>query len=285
MFGYVVINQQELKFREYDLYRSYYCGLCRVLKKRYGGIGQITLSYDTTFLAMLLSGLYEPAETCTTCRCVAHPLERHAVRTSEYTDYAADINIILSYWSCVDDWQDEKKLKKLFFARLLKGRNEKAKALWKDKTEVIVRELHQLHDIEQAGSTDLDEASGCFGRIMAEIFACKQDEWESTLRRMGFFLGKFIYLMDAYDDIEKDRRNGSYNVLLPMSGQPGFDDRCRSILTMMMGECSKAFELLPIVRNASILRNILYSGVWACFDKVRAGKKRSADAPADRKDN
>lgn len=277
MFGYVVINQQELKFREFDVYRSYYCGLCRVLKQKYGAAGQITLSYDTTFLVMLLTGLYEPEEETSECRCIAHPFERHPTRINTYTDYAADINIILSYWSCIDDWEDEKKLKKLFFAKLLAGKNRRAQALLKDKTEVIAKELRQLHEYEKNGEPDLDAVSGCFGRIMAEIFAFRHDEWEETLRRTGFYLGKFIYLMDAYDDLDKDRKSGSYNPLLKESERPDFDDWCRGVLTMMMGECSKAFELLPILKNAEILRNIIYSGVWARFDLVLADKNRKAD--------
>ena len=71
LFGYIIVNKPEMKFKEFDLYHAYYCGLCRSLKKCYGMAGQISLSYDMTFLAMLLSGLYEPEETCSRERCVA----------------------------------------------------------------------------------------------------------------------------------------------------------------------------------------------------------------------
>ena len=107
MFGYVVINKPELKFKEFDIYRGYYCGLCRSLKKRYGIAGQMTLTYDMTFLAMLLTGLYEAEISEEKHRCIAHPMSRHLMLQSKYTDYVADMNIILAYYKALDDWKDE----------------------------------------------------------------------------------------------------------------------------------------------------------------------------------
>lgn len=273
MFGYVVPNKPEMKIREYTLYRSYYCGLCRELKSRYGKSGQMTLSYDTTFLAFLLTSLYEPEEEEKgMVRCMAHPLEKQPVVKNEYTAYAADINIILSYYSCEDDWNDEKKLRKKFLAAALKKKDARAEGIYPEKAGVITQKLDELHRYESEGCEDLDLVAGCFGSIMAEIFACRHDEWEQTLRRFGFFLGKFIYILDAYDDMDQDEKEGSYNPLLIHRNDPGFEEWVREILTMMMAECSKSFELLPIVNNVAILRNILYSGVWSRYDEIQAKK-------------
>ena len=267
MFGYIVVNEPELRIREYRLYRSYYCGICRDLKNTYGQTSRLTLSYDTTFLALLLTSLYEPEDTFSEMRCIAHPFEKQPTRQNEFTRYAADVSIILSYYSCLDDWKDEKKLRRKAMASLLSGKNRKAGALHEEKARHISDQLERLHEMEAAGETDLDAVSGCFGEIMADVFAYKDDEWTPALRRMGFYLGKFLYLMDAYDDLEKDAASGSYNPLLSRRDLPDFDGYCRGILTMMMAECSKAFEMLPIVENVDILRNILYSGVWSKLDR------------------
>ena len=293
MFGYIVINQQELKFKEYDKYRSYYCGLCRRLKEKYGRTGQFTLSYDTTFLILLLSGLYEPEEKTVISRCAAHPFERHAETVNRFTDYAADVNLILSYYSSRDDWTDEHKISKFLLSGLLEEGSERASSALKGKADVIRDCLDRLGTLEKENSEDLDAVSGCFGEIMAEIFAFTEDEWTVPLRQMGFYLGKFIYLMDAVDDLEKDVKSGSYNPLKSRyiaaggtvkraygrdeAGENGgsamsaplrfFYSECEELLRMMMAECCRAFEVLPIVENASILRNILYSGVWAKFRK------------------
>ena len=103
---------------------------------------------------------------------------------------------------------------------------------------------------------------------MAEIFAWEPDAWELSLRKIGFFLGKFIYLMDAYEDVEQDIKKGTYNPLKKRYEEPGFEEECRQILTMMMAECSREFEQLPILLHADILRNILYSGVWCRYTMV-----------------
>ena len=114
-------------------------------------------------------------------------------------------------------------------------------------------------------------------KIMEEIFAYRKDNWEPTLRRMGFYLGKFIYLLDAYDDVEKDRANGNYNPFSEDYIMEGFDDKVYGILTMMMAETCREFEKLPIIRYGDILRNILYSGVWCRFQAIRKKRKEEQE--------
>ena len=282
MFGYVVINEQELKVREVGLYRSYYCGFCRELKRKYGFPGQMTLSYDMTFLIMVLSDLYDAKDTVAKTRCIAHPLGEHQTRINLYTEYAADMNLILSYYACLDDWNDEKKLHKLMLAQILRKRSQEAGINYGHKAAVIKDRLDKLHAAEKSDSSDIDLVAGYFGDIMAELFAIYEDEWEEPLRHMGFYLGKFIYIMDAYDDLEKDQKSGSFNPLKKMADRPDFDDCCQQILTMMISRCCEAFELLPCVENLPILRNILYSGVWTRYNNVRAGRQGlTPDASSD----
>ena len=90
MFGYITVNQQELKIKDYNRYRSYYCGLCQALRERYGKTGQITLTYDMTFLVILLTGLYEPECRIDQRRCMVHPGRKHDMLVNEFSAYAAD---------------------------------------------------------------------------------------------------------------------------------------------------------------------------------------------------
>lgn len=137
MFGYIIVNKQELKFREFDVYQSYYCGLCQSLKERFGRRGQLTLSYDMTFVALLLSALYDEPVESSTCKCVAHPFEAHATSRSVFTDYAADMNLLLSYYKCLDDWTDERKWKGRLRAAALRGRDKMVEARYPEKAEHI----------------------------------------------------------------------------------------------------------------------------------------------------
>lgn len=275
MFGYIVVHQPELKVREYETYRAAYCGLCRSLKKRHGRLGQVTLSFDMTFLGLLLTGPYEP-ETLSGCgRCLAHPMQKHHYLSNPYYDYAADMNVLLTYYKCLDDWHDDRRFSRLFFAKLLELKMPKIRQMYGEKTEKISRLLDELGALERRKVYDIDKMAGFFGEIMAELFVYRHDEWEEKLRRMGFFFGKFIYLMDAYEDIEEDLKKGRYNPLTELYEKDSFEEECQQILKMMMAETSRVFEMLPILRDAEILRNILYAGVWTRYGQIRCGRKEA----------
>ena len=165
---------------------------------------------------------------------------------------------------------DERKKKSYLFCRALHRPADSVRRLYPEKTEVIASNLRKITKLEKANEENLDLMAGLFGNIMAEIFAYRKDEWEDALRRFGFFLGKFIYLMDAYEDVEKDIADGCYNPLKKAFQNKDFDVYCKQILTMMIAECSREFERLPIITYAEILRNVLYSGIWCRYDSVTA---------------
>ena len=273
MFGYINVNKQELKFKEFDRYRSFYCGLCDELKRDNGKSAQFALSYDMTFVIMLLSALYEEDSTEGLVRCIAHPFEKHLTRKNRFTRYAADMNLFLTFEKCADDWKDEKKLFRKCYALLLKKKVKRVERTYPQKVRVILNELARISELEEAGEGNIDLPAGAFGEIMAEIIAYQSDEWENELRRLGFYLGKFVYIMDAWDDLEKDKKTGNYNPLLlraQAEGSGHIENDVEAMLVMMMGECSRAFERLPIIGgDAEILRNILYSGVWCRYAAIQ----------------
>lgn len=278
MFGYVVINQGEMKFKDYDIYHSYYCGLCRSLKEAGGKRCQLTLSYDMTFFVMLLTALYEVEPTVRQERCLAHPKKKHLERRNEISDYCGDMNIVLTYYKCVDDWQDEKKPDRYLFGALLKKKVEKIQQKYPEKCKVIREGLEEINRQEKEKSCNADQMATLFGEIMGEILAWREDEWKTYLYRVGFYLGKFIYLMDAYEDAPEDEKKGTYNPFFldfpeeswhPKYGKSDFDEKCEQMLRMMMAECAKAYDMLPILWYEDILNNVIYSGVWTRFELVK----------------
>ena len=283
MFGYVTVQQPELKIREFETYRAYYCGLCRALRRRYGLAGQATLSYDMTFLAMLLGGLYEPESTEGTTVCLLHPGVKHPTVTDPYVEYAAHMNILLSYYDLEDDWKDEKKLGGKFGADLLRKKAEGLAEYYPRQAQAVKDYVASLSELEKTGGGSLDDAAGLTGRMLGEVFTPNEDIWAPYLRNLGFYLGKFIYLMDAYDDLEKDRDRKAYNPWLAYGEtRPAVETKAREILNMMMGECCRAFEHLPILRHEAILRNILYAGVWGRFEKIAEEEAEKAKKAAEK---
>lgn len=283
MFGYVMICEPELKVKDLRKYKAYYCGLCRTLKERHKNLGQMTLTYDMTFAVILLTSLYESEIRTSAHRCKAHPVKKQNMLWNEITEYAADMNVLLAYYHMKDDWEDEKKISGLAGKYALKGRAEKIIRAYPRQSDVIQKELRELAVCEKSGSTDIDHTAGCFGRLMAELFVYREDMWEKRLRKMAFFLGKFIYIMDAYEDLEKDLKAGSYNALKELSKNEDYEERCKEMLCMMIAECSAQFEGLPCLLDVDILRNILYDGVWTRYRKIQEQKKKDEEENHDEK--
>ena len=269
MFGYVVAHKPELKMREFYKYKAYYCGLCKVLREKYGFLGQLTLTYDMTFLVILLTSLYEVELKKEESRCMVHPIKKQKMLYNEMTEYAADMNIILTYHKLRDDWEDEKSKIGFVGMQILRSTYEKLEKKYPQKCKVIGQCLQSLQLCEQRGENQIDITAGCFGELMSELVVYKQDVWEKTLRKMGFYLGKFIYILDAYDDVEKDMEKGNYNALTSLYQMDEFEPRCIEMMNFVLAECTSQFEMLPCLEDVEILRNILYAGVWTAVDKKR----------------
>ena len=275
MFGYVVVNRETLSPENEARFRAYYCGLCKALRKRYGLNGALTLSNDMTFLSIVLSSLYEPEEQTGREICLNHPFKKHDWILSEAADYAADMNIMLAYHLCMDAWRDEKKALSLAEAGLIKKGYEKVVKLYPEKCEFVGDMIRALSDIEAKGPDgDIDRPTNLTGELIGEIFAYKDDEWKKPLTRMGAALGRFIYIMDAYDDLPRDLKKKCYNPLKPIAHVEDFEDRCLDMLTMHIAECTAEFEDLPIIKDAGIIRNILYSGVWSKYAYIQSRKEK-----------
>lgn len=272
MFGYITFNKPEMKFKEYDIYHSYYCGLCETLKDHYGYIGQIALNNDLTFIAILLSSLYEDKPIEKESRCIIHPFHKYNKYFNEYIDYCAKMTIVLTYFKCQDDWLDEKKVNRELYRKVLHKHFIHIKEEYPDKVNKIEEYLKQIHLCEEKHCDNLDEISKYTGYMMAEICTYNDDIWYDDLYELGFYLGKFIYFMDAYDDMNRDIEKGCYNPFIALYKYDDFEEKVYNILEMMISKCCVAFECLPIIDNVEILRNILYSGVWSNYEAIKKKK-------------
>ena len=261
MFGLVAANSAQLNEEQRRRYGAAYCGLCRALGERHGQRARLSLTYDLTFLVLLLDSLEEPELRRGEDRCVPHPLKKRPWRRSRWTDYAADMNLALAYHKCLDDWADEKKVTRLAYARALQGAYDRVRRDWPGQCALIEEQLRALGELEGQNSADLDGASACFGTLMAELLSAPGGLFEPQLRALGDALGRFIYVMDAVLDQEADARTGSWNPVARFREEHGaFQER--PALELLIGEAAAAFERLPLEQDLDLLRNILYSGVW-----------------------
>ena len=265
MFGFVTADLSGLSEQQRQRYKAYYCGLCRSLSERHGTLARFTLTYDMTFLVMVLSSLYEPYDLSGSAPCPAHPLGKRDFLQSEISDYAADMNIVLAYLNCLDDWSDELNAAALASAKALKAAYERVCAEYPRQCGVIKRSMAELRDIEERRELSADAAAAAFGRLMAELFVMHEDRWQSELRSFGMALGQFVYVMDACIDLKGDKRAYKYNPFVYLYGRLDERDRFKAILELLLADCVRSFERLPAVRDADIIKNILCSGVWIKF--------------------
>lgn len=289
MFGYINVNREKLNAADSSMYQSYYCGLCQVLKEEFGRKGQMLLNYDMTFLVVLLTGLYELEDKKSGFVCAIHPPKKRTARCNEATRYAAAMNVLLSAKNFEDDWNDSRIYTKKALSQMFKKDYERIRRQYPRQEEAIAEYLRRLEQAEKNCERNVDVAAGLTGEMLGEIFVWKENDiWAEELRCMGFYMGKFIYLMDAYEDIAKDEKNRCYNVLSLMQHETeqDFETFSKLMLTSMMAECAKSFERLPILLHAEICRNILYSGVWTKYEYLRLKKQKKAEKkkkPAARK--
>ena len=278
MFGLLLPFSEKLSEEDKKTYEGYYCGLCHQLREQFGKKSSLILQYDCVFLALLRNGLYEKEESFEKTFC-GHKLRKVNVCSEEGLRYAADMNLLLAYQNYRDRVHDGQRRSITLRAAesAVKGlsseyaviaakypRQAKAVAEYVEKLEAYE---DRAADLKEKAEYTPDIPAKMTGDMLAEILVEKEDEYAEYLRRIGRGLGAFIYLADAFTDIEKDLKTGDYNPYLPVLSEEGFAERIKDYLTIIAGRTEEAFEMLPLFRHREILRNILYSGMWTAFEK------------------
>ncbi|MGL5651395.1 MAG: DUF5685 family protein [Paraclostridium sp.] len=269
MFGYVRINKMDLTFREFDTYKGYYCGLCKYLKENHGEISRLSLNYDITFLILLLTSVYRPKATITKEVCIANPINKKMRIVNEITEYAASMNVLLTYYKLEDNLNDDKGIKDILAYNIYKGKLKKAYDKYPEKADYIKQQLQNLKDLEDEKSINIDAVSNTFGNLMGEIFAYKDDQYRDDLRKIGFNIGKYIYTLDAYEDLDKDVKKGRYNPFIEyIDEKEELKQKVDRLISISLGYLAQSIDNLHIKANINIIENIVYSGVYLRYKNI-----------------
>lgn len=281
MFGYIQAYPGELKVCEWEAYRAVYCGLCRRLGHRFGPLARLTLSYDFTFLAMLGMALDENDPTFCTRSCGVNPLRRcRHCEDSERLDDSCDIAVLTLWHKLQDNIADGG-----FWTRwgmrclrpLLKKPYREAAARYPELAALFSAEMEHQRRLEAAGCQNIDEACEPTARMMEAVFGSLTEDaaQKRILQRMGYLMGRYIYLADALDDHRKDRESGSYNPFLCTEGEESeILARAKSSLYLTIGEIGATYELLSLQRFAPILANVVHLGLRHTADTLELPRKQ-----------
>ena len=287
MFGYVTPCKMEMKIKDYEKFKAYYCGLCNSIKNDFGNLPRLTLNFDMTFLAVLLDSLSESEYNFVKFKCLIHPLKKRImISNNKATDYAAFCNVTLAYYKLMDDVHDNKTMKSKIYSMFLKNYLPKAELSYTDVMEYTKDKLQLLDNLESnhkdmdtSEPLSIDELSHVFADLTGFIisFYYKESSFKDDLYWLGYNLGKWIYIIDAYDDLEKDIKDNSFNAINSLLNTDNLDFKSFStlikpridyILVTCASLCLKHLNNLPLIKNEDILSNILELGLMEKMDKV-----------------
>ena len=278
MFGYVTPLTPELKVKEQLLYKSIYCGLCRCMGQRVCTESRMTLSYDVVFLVLIRLRLTGEKVTFGSSCCMTSPFRTKTMMESNPTlEYCAAAGSLLAYHNLADNAKDHKGLRG-FGSRLLFGMagRLKRKAALPDLDAEIEAKLTALAEEEESEAVTVDSAGTRFGELLAAVFAYGLDGSERRIAsEIGFHLGKWIYLADAADDYETDRKRGEFNPLRE------FDrESLRCALTLELEAVSRAMSLIGDgdADLTHLTENIIYLGMP---HRIATILSRGADMTSD----
>lgn len=276
MFGYIRIQKPELKVKEYEMYKAVYCSLCRELGRSYGFLARLTLSYDFTFLALLNMSLSDENVCIERKRCAFNPLKKcNYCKERDFLSMPTAAAMIMLYYKLCDNIADEKGIKKLGYILLkpfFSSANKKASKKYPEISNVVAEYIAEQSALEKGDCKEIDEASNPTAKALGNIFMlCSNDNVQKRiLERLGYCVGRYIYILDAACDLQEDIKSGSYNPFkhgLKGDIKEYLGERAKPQLYFCINEAAAAFELLDIKKFKTILGNIIYLGMEETFKK------------------
>lgn len=286
MFGYIVPDKPELKVREFDRFKSYYCGLCKKLKKEYTFFSRLFLNYDCTFLSLVIDSLNADAPTCTTEACAFSPFTKKCIAYTADAKYAAAINVLLAKNSLKDHIRDEKKLYLIPAVWMLARGYRKARRDFPEAAETIEAALKRLKALEDAKEASLDKAADVFAVMLSDLVMAGVSQDQRAFKHLGYHVGRWLYLIDAADDLDSDIKKKCYNPLIYRyrydlkESVQDFKARIREEVSFnlyySLSEAAAAYDLIDFKKNQTILTNIMYSGLKKRTQQILSKAEREA---------
>ncbi|MDO4541218.1 MAG: DUF5685 family protein [Bacillota bacterium] len=272
MYGYIRFYADELKMKDLARFKAYYCGLCHQLKEGYGQKARLLLSYDMTFMAIFLDSLTDKEPELSKGFCPVSPFKKKPMLiNSESLNKAALLTILMGYYNLDDAWQDDRAYSAGIAKAVFKGAFAKAIANDPPTAKTAEAYLTRFYAGEKEKNIDLDTLTDPFAGLVAEIMALNApEELKPQLRKMGYHAGRWLYLIDALDDLPKDVEEGKFNAFtatLPYEAKDWHQfylaaaEDIYANLFFSLEELCKIFTTLPLKRNKELIENIFFLGI------------------------
>lgn len=287
MFGYIKCDKPEMKVKEYEAYRGLYCSLCKAMKKHFGVLSSLTLSYDIVFIVLVRLSFSSVVPDFKGGRCPYNPAKKCNFCTNgdEEFRYAAAVSMMMLYHKIKDNIADSSFFKRLAMYLILPYaffKNRKAEKMYPEVGAFISEAMVRQAEKERSATAYPDEASHESADALGKILAYGKDDEGGNIYRFGYGVGKWVYLCDAADDLEADLETGSYNVFANMLGlkkgdTPGESDKAAIArnLNMSCAFATESFESIKEKTLIPIVTNIIYSGTEKVMNNILKGKDKN----------
>ncbi len=285
MFGYVKTDKPEMKVKEYEAYRGLYCSLCKAMGRHFGVLARLTLSYDITFLVLTRLSFLGTLPCFEGGRCAFNPTKKcsYCTNAEEELRYASAVAMMMLYHKVRDNISDGSVLKKLIMYLLLPWatlKYKKAKRMYGEIAEITQECMSKQSEAEKKNSASTDEAAHQSAEALGRITAYNIDDPEGNIYRFGYGIGKWVYLTDAFDDIEKDIKDKSYNVFVNKYNltQESYTEEIKADITATINMSSilftDSYEKIENKTLSPIMENIIYEGMHKSLDRIIKGENK-----------
>lgn len=275
MFGYVKPDKAELKIKEYETYKAVYCSLCKTLGKEYGILSRFLLTYDATFFVLFSKSIFQPESDCAhkgVCRF--NPLKKcNYIDEDEILRKAAALTVIMFYYKLLDSFKDEKFFKKAasyIIYPYIKLKFNKAVKKYPKYNVIVSEQIKRQSEIEASFEKSIDIACDPSSKALSEIFSTdvEDEEQKRHIKRAAYCIGRWVYLMDAFDDLEDDIKSCSYNPFIYHFELNSGKNECTSeIYEQIIGrirvtanEAADSFNKIKKNCYGSLVENIIFDG-------------------------
>lgn len=274
MFGYVVIDKPNILIKDYNIYRSYYCGLCKSIGKHYGQLMRFTVNYDIVLLSLLVHNYQQVEPTFTQGKCILHPIGKRVpiAKSAKIFKKIVEANVILGYYKVLDDVIDEGKHKIIKF--FIKRKFKQAQKNHQEFCRVVDNQYNKLRELEKNNCRDFELLADCFGEMMISLIDTVSEKVDDTLRSLCYNLGKWIYYIDAYDDIREDFEDNKFNPfiidaeVIDDNFYNKLDKRARYLLYSTIDKIINDYDKMNITISEGALSNIIYLGLKSRTEMV-----------------
>ena len=284
MFGYVLPDKSMLKNEEFTLYRAFYCGICLTLKKNYSNASRLFTTYDLTFLSILSHDCLNYPVQFKQVKCVGGPVKKRVVvDDNPLLQKLCAMQLLLSKYKIIDDVTDGKKGRKVLLKVYSKA-FKKAEQELPEASKIIESKYNLLRQMEQANENSIDKVCDCFAMMMKQLLKLiVGDSADEQLLSLAYNVGKFVYLIDAIDDFDKDRKSGNYNPFIALYGKEKNKKEfvcehraeVEQTLAFTINKAIAGFNERKYNQSYSLLKNVVYYGLRKRAEEVLDNKKQS----------